>query len=166
MACSTQIIRKTWAVIIILKKQTWFVLPNRKCLIWSNRHRLAISGLIIVSKLNFAAHAFGLVLYKKMTVISISHRTMFVAIRTRLFELWRCDVLFTITPLLFIYIHPLHVLDGFRHVAQLIQPNDCVLGDFNLDSYTIDGKREVDTSCEVLYKESVLDEFTAKSIIF
>ena len=28
-------------------------------------HRLAISGFTIVSRLDFAAHAFGLVLYKK-----------------------------------------------------------------------------------------------------
>ena len=56
--------------------------------------------------------------------------------------------------------YPLHVPDGLRHVAQLIQPNDCLFEDFSLDTYTADGKRKVDTSCEILHKESVLDEFT------
>ena len=63
-------------------------------------------------------------------------------------------------PLSFIYIHSSHVLDGTTHDARLIEPNDCVLWDFNLDSYSRNWKREVDTSCEVLHRESVLDEFT------
>ena len=49
-------------------------------------NRLAISGFTFLGRLDFAAHAFGLVLYKKM-VILISHRTKFVVIRIRIFEL-------------------------------------------------------------------------------
>ena len=59
---------------------------------------------------------------------------------------------------------PSHVLDSLRHVAQRIQTNDRVLGDFNLNSYTLRWTAKSGHFQQVLQKVSVLDELTHDNI--
>ena len=117
-----------------------------------------LDGFETISRLDFKTHSMGIMLFTNdRTKPQMANVKSYIDRKNRT-QMIRCEI--ENIPITFVYIHPSHVARGLKFIQSQLNNDEILMGDFNIDSSTPRGIRQLERFCHDIDMKSVLHTYT------